>query len=245
MKSMFDRYIDRVLVYANKPEPESAAIRQELLDHLTQKREELIATGFSAEDAALEALRRHGSPKVVGYGLRGGFPWVDIRAHGTARGVIAIGPKAIGIFAFGSGAVGVFACGGLAVGLFSAGGLSLGLFAWGGMAIGGLANGGMAAGLVAVGGLALGAVAAGGLAMGLWVPHTFGPTAEIISHYTPKTVPPLLKSLDYLLTRSFYIEQYFAVIMPAYMLAIFTFSYLLRREQKRVSKEDDWLVEEA
>lgn len=246
MKPLFDRYIDRVLVYANKPEAEAAGIRRELQDHLSQQREELLAQGMSSEEATLEALHRHGAPKVIGYGLRGGFPWIDIRAHGTARGVIAIGPKAVGIVAYGGVAVGVFACGGVALGLFTAGGLSLGLlFAWGGFAIGGMANGGMAAGLIAAGGMAVGVIAAGGMAAGLWVPDSFGHSAEIVSHYTPKTVPHFLRSLDFLLTKSFYIEQYFGIAMPAYLLAILVGTLLLNRERKRVSAQEDWLIEEA
>jgi hypothetical protein len=37
MKSILDRYLDRVLVYANKPKTETEAIRKELKDHLLQK----------------------------------------------------------------------------------------------------------------------------------------------------------------------------------------------------------------
>ena len=101
MKSILDRYLDRVLLYANRPESESEGIRQELKDHLLQKVEDLAGNGLPREEAILETLRQHGSPKTIGYKLRGSIPWIDIRSHGTARGVIAIGPRAIGIFAFG------------------------------------------------------------------------------------------------------------------------------------------------
>ncbi len=182
MTSILDRYLDRVLVYANRPQSETDAIRQELRDHLLQKRDDLIKEGLSAEDAQLEALRQHGSPKIIGYKLRAPFPWIDIRSHGTARGVIAIGPRAVGIVAFGGVAVGLFACGGLPLGILSIGGLACGLFAMGGLAVGGMT----------LGGLTFGVVATGGLAIGAWVPDA----GKGISYYTVHTVPPLLHSMS-------------------------------------------------
>jgi hypothetical protein len=243
MKSILDRYLDRVLIYANKPEREAEATRTELKDHLLQKVEDLIQSGFPREEATLEALRQHGAPKLIGYRLRGAFPWVDIRSHGTARGVIAIGPRAVGIFAFGGVAMGVFACGGAAFGLFSAGGLALGLlFVWAGFGIGGVANAGMAIGIVAAGGVAIGVVAAGGLAIGAWVPN-WVQGAEVIRHYTPENVPPFLKSLESLLTTSDFINRYIAIIIPAYILMILALCFLQYREGKRVHPKDDWLID--
>jgi len=79
MKSILDRYLDRVLLYANRPESESEGIRQELKDHLLQKVEDLAGNGLPREEAILETLRQHGSPKTIGYKLRGSFPWIDRR----------------------------------------------------------------------------------------------------------------------------------------------------------------------
>jgi hypothetical protein len=242
MKSILDRYLDRVLIYANKPEPQSAAIRRELKDHLLQKVDDLIANGVPKEEATLEALRQHGAPKLIGYKLRGPFPWIDIRSHGTARGVIAIGPRAVGIFAFGGVAVGVFACGGAAVGLFSAGGVALGLlFAFAGLGIGGMVNAGIAMGIVAVGGLALGVVAAGAYAMGAWVPPVT--TYESISYYPVGNAPPFLRSLESLLNADFRISQYMVIIVPVYLLMILAVRSLQYREGKRVRSENDWLID--
>lgn len=244
MKSILDRYLDRVLIYANQPEAKAEAIRQELKDHLLQKVDDLAKGGLSREEATLEALRRHGPPKVVGYQLRGGFPWIDIRSHGTARGVIAIGPRAVGIFAFGGVAVGVIACGGVATGLISMGGVALGLlFAWGGLGVGGIACAGMAIGVVASGGLAMGLVALGGLAIGAWVPPTWG-TSSVISHYTSENVPPLLKSLEPILNSCASFDRYAVTLfLPIYFLFVFALSYLQYREGKRVASGDDWLID--
>ena len=244
MKTILDRYLDRVLVYANMPEAESAAVRQELTDHLLQKIDDLAADGMPREEAMLEALRQHGSPKVVGYGLRGPFPWVDIRSHGTARGVIAIGPRAVGVFAFGGVAVGVVACGGVAFGLISAGGLALGLlFVWAGLGIGAIASAGLAIGIVATGGLAIGAVALGGQAIGAWVPPYWG-HGNVISHYTDANVPPLLKSLEPVLQWCARFDQHaIPVFLPVYIVFIIGFNYLVYREGRRVASEKNWLID--
>jgi hypothetical protein len=92
MTSILDRYLDRVLVYANQPEPKAEAIRKELKDHLLQKVDDLVKNGLSHEEATLEALRQHGPTKDIGYWLRGPFPWIDIRSQGTARGPAAPWP---------------------------------------------------------------------------------------------------------------------------------------------------------
>jgi len=240
MKSILDRYLDRVLVYANKPESESEAIRQELKDHLLQKVEDLAAGGVSREEAVLDALRKHGSPKIIGYRLRGPFPWIDIRSQGTARGVIAIGPRAVGIFAFGGFAIGLVAFGAVALGLFSTGGFALGLlFVWGGFGIGGIVTAGIAIGAVAVGGVAIGAVAAGGKVIAAWAPYG----SESVSHYAAKNVPPLLKSLAPLLGIAGCINRHFAICLPLFYLMLFSMMYLQYREGRRVRAKDDWLLD--
>jgi hypothetical protein len=243
MTSILDRYLDRVLIYANKPEPKAEAIRKELKDHLLQKVDDLTKSGLSREEATLEALRQHGSPKIIGYKLRGPFPWIDIRAHGTARGVIAIGPKAVGIFAFGGVAIGVVACGTVAVGVFSAGFLAVGLlFAWAFLAVGGVAAAFLTIGVVAAGYWAIGLLANGDRAVGAWVPPT-GHGPGITSHYTAQNVPSFLRALEPLYNGCTFFERNGLVIWPVYILAIFALGYLKYREGKRVESADDWLID--
>jgi hypothetical protein len=86
-----------------------------------------------------------------------------------AKGIIAIGDRALGVVAMGGAAYGGIALGGLAIGVFALGGLALGLLlALGGGAIGGIAFGGGAAGGVAFGGGAAGYIAYGGEAAGYY-----------------------------------------------------------------------------
>lgn len=73
-----------------------------------------------------------------------------------------------GIFAVGNKAVGVVACGFLSLGVVSVGLLSLGLMALGTLAAGGLAFGAGAAGVIAFGGAAAGWLAFGGAACGMY-----------------------------------------------------------------------------
>jgi hypothetical protein len=244
MKSILDRYLDRVLIYANKPEVESASVRQELRDHLLQKIDDLLAGGMPREEATLEALRQHGSPKIIGYKLRGPFPWVDIRSEGTARGVIAIGPRAVGIFAFGGVAVGVFAGGTFAVGIFSAGFLAVGLiWAWAFLGIGGITTAFIAIGVVAAGMGAIGLVAGGGAALGAWVPNG-DPASGLFSHYTAQNVPSYLKALEPVLKDcTFFGRHAITVFLPAYLVVILALGYLKYREGKRVASIDDWLID--
>ena len=110
---------------------------------------------------------------------------INIGRNRGAKGIIAIGNRAIGVVAFGGIAAGIFSLGGVSLGLLlalggfslggiSIGGVALGLMAWGGVAAGVLAVGGCAAGsYAAVGGVAaanrvaIGGCAAGGLAIGV------------------------------------------------------------------------------
>jgi hypothetical protein len=130
---MIDRYLDRVLLYAEKPEPESQTIRQELKERLWEKVENLTADGLPKEEAILEVLSQQGHPRVAARRLNAPFPWLDIRNKGVARGVLAIGPRAIGIVAIGWWAVGIFAIGVLTLGVFSLGVVSFGVFSAGGL----------------------------------------------------------------------------------------------------------------
>jgi predicted Ser/Thr protein kinase len=91
-----------------------------------------------------------------------------------AKGIIAIGDRAVGVVALGAGyAMGVIAIGGgFGLGLIGFGGCAIGLlFAFGGMALGGIVFGGGALGVVAMGGGAVGYYAYGGCAFGV---HALG-----------------------------------------------------------------------
>ena len=167
MSQAIERYLNRVMLYADRRDAADAErIRNELHDHLLTKVEQLEAEGIPREDAVFQAIEDHGHPRTVGYGLRPAFPWLDVRTHGTARGVIAIGPRAVGVVAMGGMGVGVFSFSGLGVGVFGWGGvMACLLYAWAGIALVplGLAYAGIAVGLVAVGGVAIGPIAAGGM----------------------------------------------------------------------------------
>jgi hypothetical protein len=168
MSRALQKYLDQVILYANRKEEESEKIRTELEDHLRQKTTDLQASGLTREDAVFQAIEDHGSPRTVGYSLRKGFSLLDVRTEGTARGFVAIGPRAVGIIAFGNVAFGLFAFGNLAFGALAFGGLAMaGLLSIGGISLSPL---GAAVGLAAVGQTAFGMIACGGLALGLRVP---------------------------------------------------------------------------
>lgn len=93
---------------------------------------------------------------VVGAPLHAGFARALPKKSRTAKGWIAIGPKAIGGFAMG----------GISFGLLTLGGLSFGALALGGSAVGGVTAGGCSIGVRSFGGLAVGDVAMGGMAIG-------------------------------------------------------------------------------
>ena len=168
MSEALQKYLDCVMIYANRGEDEASQIRAEQEDHLLKKVADLEAEGLSHEDAVFQAIEDHGHPRTVGYGLRERFAFLDVRTHGTARGFIAIGPRAIGVIALGGVAVGLFAFGGLAFGAIAFGGLAFAAFiSFGGLSLAPL---GAALGLLVLGRFAIGIIAGGGLAVGLWVP---------------------------------------------------------------------------
>jgi len=168
MSRALQKYLDHVMLYANRKEEDAAKIRAELEDHLRQKIADLAAQGLTREDAVFQAIEDHGTSRTVGYSLRKGFALLDVRTQGTARGFIAIGPRAVGIIAFGNVAVGLFAFGNFALGAIAFGALAIaGLVSCGGISLAPL---GAALGLAAVGRVAYGMIACGGLAVGLWIP---------------------------------------------------------------------------
>lgn len=240
MSRALQKYLDRVMIYANRNQTDAAQIRAEQEDHLLKKMADLEADGLSREDAVFQAIEDHGNPRTVGYGLRKRFAWVDVRTHGTARGFIAIGPKAVGVVAIGGAAFGFFAFGGLAVGLVGFGGLALAaLLSFGGcsVAIIGFAYGGCAFGLVALGGFACGIIAMGGVAIGLLVPEAG-------------------TGISYFKDTQFYL-QYFGGILAIKRLTMvttlvfwgtfiplmFTHAVLTSRERRRIKGADPKLVE--
>ena len=168
MSRALNKYLDQVILYSNRNEEDAAKIRAELEDHLRQKIADLQTGDMLREDTVFQAIEDHGHPRKIGYSLRKGFALLDVRTEGTARGFVAIGPRAVGIIAFGN----------IAVGLFAFGNLALGALAFGALTIGGLlslgiislAPVGAAIGLAAVGRAAFGMIACGGLALGLQVP---------------------------------------------------------------------------
>lgn len=171
MSRILGKYLDQVIVYANRSEEESVAIRKEMEDHLLKKISDLEGEGQSHEDAVFEAIEKHGDPRTVGYGLRK-HRWLDVRTSGTARGFIAIGPRAVGTVAIGGFACGVFSCGIVGVGIFSLSVIGLGLLWCFGTLIAlaplGLAQGHFAIGLIAVGMFNCGVVAVGNGPLGLY-----------------------------------------------------------------------------
>ena len=127
MSRALQKYLDHIMVYANRNEKEAAQIRKELEDHLFKKIADLQTEGLSREDAVFGAIEDHGHPKTVGYGLRK-HQWIDIRTRGTARGFIAIGPQAVGTIAIGGAAFGLFAFGIVGVGAISFSVVSIAIF---------------------------------------------------------------------------------------------------------------------
>lgn len=154
MNRLVQRYIDRIVLFADRDENDAAQIRAEIHDNLATKIADLRKQGLSEIEAVFAAVEEHGDPKTVGYSLRT-HRWIDIRTQGTARGFIAVGPQAVGTIAIGGLAVGIFACGVVGVGLVSLSAIGIALLWSFGAAIAiapfGVAHGGIAIGLAAAG----------------------------------------------------------------------------------------------
>lgn len=242
MSKAIETYLDRVMVVANRPEREATAIRKELRDHLLEKVEQLKKQGALPEDAVCQAIEENGKPLVVGYKLRGKFPLVDVRLHGTARGVVAIGPRAVGVFAFGGVALGVFAFGGAAIGLFSFGGAAIGLL----LALGGGAVSPLG---LAVGGGAIGMIAVGGGAIGAWVPTMgVGGSSIAVSYYTAENVPGILRFFGGILRRgSSSPGTFITILMSMLLIPLFIGQtvtiWLSVRERRRIMQADPSLLQ--
>jgi len=244
MKRLIDIYLDKVLAYAELPERRTAEIREELEDHLIAEVEVQREQGADVEQAALTAIRKMGPPELVGSRLDRKFRLIDIRARGVARGVIAIGPRAVGVFAFGGLAMGVVAVGGAAVGLISIGGVGLGLLlSWSGLAVSLIsANGGAAVGLVAWGGLAIGVLGWGGLViacapLGGGVFKTWYPSLE--------AAPGWMQALQPILQVPTFINDHIVPILIAYVLVVTVSSVVQVMHEHRVRKlfRETWIFD--
>jgi hypothetical protein len=236
MSRVLKKYLDQVMTYANRKQKDAAGIRAELEDHLLQKVAELEAQGLPREDAIFQAIEDHGSARTVGYGLRKGFALLDVRTQGTARGFIAIGPRAVGIIAFGNVAVGLVAFGNFAFGALAFGALAIaGLLSLGGIS---LAPFGAAVGLAAIGRTAFGMIACGGLAVGLEIPWAIDRVSllsgdnglQFLQHFRTREGTVALIS----------ITSWFFLIFPIMNGVMCS---LKQNEYKRIEKADPKLIE--
>ena len=84
MSRALEKYLDRVMIYANRNEADAARIRAEQEDYLLKKIADLEESGLPREDAVFQAIEEHGNPRTVGYSLRKGFALLDVRTQGTA-----------------------------------------------------------------------------------------------------------------------------------------------------------------
>jgi hypothetical protein len=245
MSRALQKYLEHVMIYANRNEKDTAQIRAELEDHLLKKIDDLQDQGLSCEDAIYQAIEDHGDPRIVGYGLRKRFPLLDVRTHGTARGFIAIGPKAIGIIAIGGVAAGVFSYGGISFGFMSLGLLSLGLiYSIGAFSLAplGIAFGAIALGIMAMGLLSFGVTAMGVLAISLVRdPFYISDCVRIISWFTPETAPHFLLQIKNLIEDV--LGWPFLVFWISCIVLLTAKLILSRKECRRIRQADPSLVE--
>lgn len=239
MSQDLEKYLDRVMIYANRNETDAAKIRAEQQDHLLKKIEELQVDGMEDEAAVSRAIEDHGDAGTVGYGLRPRFPWLDVRTKGTARGFIAIGPRAKGVIAIGGVAYGVFAIGGVAFGILSNGVFALGMMIGLGIfafAPAGLAYGIIAVGLMSAGVVSVGVVSVGGLAVGL---STLNRRyhGNVITYFMPDNVPHFIESISEAMTGRFVGTLWFYVWIGCIVLLAVEL-VLFRRERRRVENAD-------
>ena len=78
MSQVLQKYLDRIIVYANRKKEDATRIRAEMEDHLLERIAELEAEGLSHEDAVFQAIEGHGSANRVGCGLRKRFSWIRV-----------------------------------------------------------------------------------------------------------------------------------------------------------------------
>ncbi len=250
MSLALEKYLDRVMIIANRNEAEALKIRAELNDHLLKKIEDLEAEGLKREDAIFQAIEQHGNPRTVGYGLRPRFPWLDVRTKGTARGFIAIGPKAIGVVAIGGISIGVLSYGGFAVGLWSFGLFVAGLLA----AIGclafspaGLAFGAIAIGFMGIGLLSISIKGIGLLAVNLiYEPSDAAESLRTIGLFSQHNVPayiiPILDTWIPVMNMKVFQGSFLSFWISCIVLLTAQL-ILFRKERRRIKNADPALIE--
>ena len=233
MSEAIETYVNKVLTYADPLPKDRDAVEHEVRDHLYTKVERLVQDGVPLEDAVYRAVRDYGPARRAGYGRRRPDRLLDIRIEGTARGVVAIGPRAVGVVAMGGLTCGVVSFGAVSVGVIGFGALTLGLVAACGAVAASplLATGAAAVGLIAVGQSAVGAIAFGNTAMGL--------VAEGQATQTPGTAPAWIKALRSWIPTGGLLTGLVVTLHAAIGLATLVPCLLLQaREIKRLKRAD-------
>lgn len=235
-----DIYLDQVMAYADLTAEEAQWKRAELTDHLLERVSELEAAGSTRDDAVFRAIHDHGPPRRVGYGLRTGTRWIDVRLYGTARGFIAIGPRAVGCVACGGVATGVIAFGGVTLGLLSCGFFSAAGFALGIISCGIISLGLNSLGAVAIGTNTLGIVTKGVNAIGLWAASG----NDQYSYYDADTVPAVLRSTGLLIDWNGH-DMWFGLFLPTFLFVALLLYAAWRavQESRRLKQSSPWLYE--
>ena len=240
MSQALEKYLDRIMIYANRTDADAINIREELKDHILKKISDLQEDGLVREDAIFQAIEQHGQPKHVGYGLRKRWSLIDIRTKGTARGFIAVGPKAIGVIAMGGCAVGVITFAGIGLGIISLCGIGFGLImAFSGIAIApfGIAYGGICLGMVTFGGIAIGVAANGGLSAGMLT------AGQGISYFTCDNAPMWLRKLTHLSANGYFIIPFMIFSYTVWIALCIAYGILNRKENNRIKNADPALIE--
>jgi hypothetical protein len=78
MSRALQKYLDGVMICANRNKKDAVHIRAELEDHLLKKIADLEADGLPREDAVFQAIEDHGRPRTVGYALRKHSRWLSL-----------------------------------------------------------------------------------------------------------------------------------------------------------------------
>lgn len=226
-------YIDQVIRHSRRHGATADELRAELRDHLMAAVEHWMSDGATQDDAALRAVYDHGDAQRVGSRLRERTRFVDVAFTGTARGVIAIGPRAIGVVAVGWVAIGIFAVGPVAIGAVSVGVFSLAaMLGWGMVSVSSVAVGFATVGLISQGHFAVGLASCGTWAVGLWVPIEEGVRQRISFYSTEAVAPSMLTNCAVSLT----LRDLALILLPLFVSAIaicaFAFKHVWAESRK-------------
>ncbi|MEM6885467.1 MAG: permease prefix domain 1-containing protein [Verrucomicrobiota bacterium] len=242
MSKLAPLYLERVFQFAELDPQEHREKWDELEDHLLSSIEAEKQAGLGDEEATLKAIRKMGHPQVIGSRLSRPWRWLDVRATGTARGFVAIGPKAVGVIAFGGYARGFIAIGGLSIGVISNGGLGIGLFSWSGLSLALISYGGLALGGVTWGGLSAGILSQGGFVTAL-VSRGGG---EVHSFYkSMAAAPEWIQSFAVLEKVMYWVNVYSPVLLGLYVVVVLACIILQNLHNKRWNKTstESWLMD--